>query len=194
MQVEQQAAASLVNGKQSQLQEHAHTQMRWALLLQQRVRSVQMQVQREQLMCAKLHGENRQLKHDLHGSKPDHPLLVEVGFKPGAGAPASAAAAACSASASAVPAALAASCCQPLAAPSAAAVAAAESPDLLSTPNLRILSRFLDGHEPEEPPKEESAEPPSKVQKVPPTRRSAAAPSSALGRFDALAAGGGNRR
>ena len=83
MQVETQAAASLSNGKHSQLQEHAHTQMRWALLLQERVRSVQMQVQREQLMCAKLHNENRQLRHDLHGSKPDHPLLVAAGFKPG---------------------------------------------------------------------------------------------------------------
>lgn len=194
--VETQAAASLSNGKHSQLQEHAHTQMRWALLLQERVRSVQMQVQREQLMCAKLYNENRQLRHDLHGSKPDHPLLVEAGFQPSSAAPASAVgAAACSASANAVPLALAGACCQPLAQPSEAAIAAAASPDLLTTPNLRMLSRFLDGDDhPEPPPKEETAEPLSKVQKVPPTRRSAAAPSAALGQFDALAAGGGNKR
>lgn len=193
--VETQAAASLSNGKHSQLQEHAHTQMRWALLLQERVRSVQMQVQREQLMCAKLYNENRQLRHDLHGSKPDHPLLVEAGFQPSSAAPSAVGAAACSASANAVPLALAGACCQPLAQPSEAAIAAAASPDLLTTPNLRMLSRFLDGDDhPEPPPKEETAEPPSKVQKVPPTRRSAAAPSAALGQFDALAAGGGNKR
>ena len=73
----------------------------------------------------------------------------------------------------------------PLATPQMAETAAnaggCASPDLLSTPNLQMLSRFLDAAPAAA---DEPLEPPAKVARTAPARKEG---GSSLGKFDALA-------
>jgi hypothetical protein len=73
--VEAAAQTAMANGNKSQPAD-AHMQMRWALLLQDQVRQVQLHVQREQAECSRLHSANAKLRKELEEKQPDHPLLA----------------------------------------------------------------------------------------------------------------------
>ena len=143
----------------------AHMQMRWALLLQDQVRQVQQHVQREQSDCSRLHAANLALRKELEQTQPNHPLLAAAAASappPSMPPPAALGAAAASATSSSACAAsdVAAAAASAAAASAASAAAAACSgmgaaagpsggtsepvEQVFSTPNLRMLSEFLD--------------------------------------------------
>ena len=149
----------------------AHMQMRWALLLQDQVRQVQQHVQREQTDCSRLHAANQALRKELEQAHPNHPLLAAAPASappPPMPPPAALGAAAASATSSSACAAsdVAAAAASAAAATAAAAAAAACSglgavagqsapsgtsepvEQVFSTPNLRMLSKFLDDSPP----------------------------------------------
>ena len=107
--------------------------MRWALLLQAELRRLSTTIESERAETRALSEQNVVLRDRLAVHAPGHPLLAGKGV--GAGA----AAAAASSSSSGAPSGTAQ---QQPEAPSAA------TSELLSTPNLRQLSDFLDGRGP----------------------------------------------
>ena len=143
----------------------AHMQMRWALLLQDQVRQVQQHVQREQSDCSRLHAANLALRKELEQTQPNHPLLAAAAASapaPSMPPPAALGGAAASTTSSSACAAsdVAAAAASAAAASAASAAAAACSgmgaaagpssgtsepvEQVFSTPNLRMLSEFLD--------------------------------------------------
>ena len=141
-----------------------HMQMRWALLLQDQVRQVQQYVQREQSDCSRLHAANLALRKELEQTQPNHPLLAAAAASAppppsmpppsalGAAAPATAATSSCACAGVAAAAASAAAASAASAAAACSGMGAAAGPSgpsepveqVFSTPNLRMLSEFLD--------------------------------------------------
>ena len=135
----------------------AHMQMRWALLLQDQVRQVQQHVQREQSDCSRLHAANLALRKELEQTQPNHPLLAAAAASApppsmpppaalgGAAASATSSSACAASDVAAAAASAAAAACSGMGAAAGPSSGTSEPVEqVFSTPNLRMLSEFLD--------------------------------------------------